>query len=441
MKSKAFDRIKSLKSFVFEKSDKAFNGLNGQRIELIGIVRTNIKLKQTENFEFNIELFFAKNVMFAGDIILGREFLDKGNLTYVYTGQGRSDVDQANNMLSVLSVGAVEEPVTSLKKITEEIEIQFHSEYKDKLAKIILETDECTVAAIDDNYSVHVRLRDKSTYAYAPRRFAYAERMELRRITDELLDRGIIRPSVSPYCARVLLVKRKNGQSRMCVDLRPLNSRVEKQKFPFPVIEDCLSRLANKKVFSLLDLKDSFHLIKVDEESRKYFAFATPDGQYEYTCLPFGYSDSPAEFQERLMQILNPLVRKDKVIIYMDDLLIATETVEENLKGLKEVLSILKKYKFELNYKKCQFLKKQVEFLGYILSAKGITLSQRHTSAVLNFKEPRSVAEAQRFLGLVEYFRKFIKNFAMKAGPLQDLLKKNKEFEFNKKCKESFSNY
>lgn len=143
-------------------------------------------------------------------------------------------------------------------------------------------------------------------------------------------------------------VRKKNGKIRLCVDLRPLNNRVVKQKFPFPLIEDCLARLANKKVFSLLDLKNSFHQIRVHSDSTKYFAFATSDGQFEYTRLPFGYSESPAEFQKRVIHILNPLIRQGKIIVYIDDVLVPTETVEENLEVLRQVLISLRQYRFEL---------------------------------------------------------------------------------------------
>jgi len=122
--------------------------------------------------------------------------------------------------------------------------------------------------------------------------------------------------------------KEKNG--KFCIDLRPLNSRILKQKFSFPIIEDYLSQLANKSVFTLLDLKDSFQ-IKVHKDSIKYFSFATSDGQFKYKCQPFGYSEAPAEFQKRLIQVLQPLTRKDKVIIYIDDVLISSESVEENI--------------------------------------------------------------------------------------------------------------
>lgn len=139
--------------------------------------------------------------------------------------------------------------------------------------------------------------------------------------------------------------KKKNGTLRLCVDLRPLNSRVIKQKYPFPIIEDCLARLSSKTIFTSLDLKDGFHHIKIHPDHTKYFAFATPDGQFEYLRLPFGYCEAPAEFQRRIIQIFQPLIRNDKVIVYIDDILIPSSTVEENLNVLKEVLLLLKRYK------------------------------------------------------------------------------------------------
>lgn len=157
---------------------------------------------------------------------------------------------------------------------------------KDQLKKIILEIRNHEIVSVNDDYSVQIHLKDPSVYAYAPRRFVGIERQAIRQIMD-LLQRGIIKTSVSLYCARVVPVKEKNGQTRLCVDLRPLNSRVIKQEYSFPVIEECLSKLTNKKVFTLLDPKNSFYQIKVDENSTKYFSFATPDEHFEYTRSPF----------------------------------------------------------------------------------------------------------------------------------------------------------
>lgn len=224
---------------------------------------------------------------------------------------------------------------------------------------------------------------------------------------------------------------------RLCVDLRTLNSRVDKQKYPFHLIEDCLARLGNKRVFTVLDLKDGFHQIKVHTDDSKYFSFATPEGQYEYIRLPFGFCESPAEFQKRLVNILQPLIRQNKVIVYIDDIMIASETVDENLKILKETLIILKQYGIELNLNKCQFLRKKVEYLEYIISEDRITLSSRHTEAIRDFPQPENGLEVQRFLGLTNYFRKFIKNYAEIARPLYNLLKKTSSFIFDNNCVEA----
>jgi len=164
----------------------------------------------------------------------------------------------------------------------------------------------------------------------------------------------------------------------MCIDLRPLNQRIFPQKYLFSIIEDQLDQLYGKRIFTKLDLRDGFHQIDIHPNDTKYFAFATPYGQYEYVKMPFGYSKAPAEFQKRILQIFMPMINSGKILIYMDDILIASPTVEENIQTLKEVLIILKKYRLELNLAKCLFVKREIEYLGYLVSNKEITMSSRH---------------------------------------------------------------
>jgi len=213
-----------------------------------------------------------------------------------------------------------------------------------------------------------------------------------------------------------------------------LNARVARQKYLFPIIEDCIARLGNKSVFTLLDLKDGFHQISVHPDDTEYFAFATPDGHFEYTRLPFGYCDSPAEFQKRIVQILQPFIRNDKVIVYIDDILIAIETVQENLEVLRHVLKTIKAYDLELNFNKCQFLKRKIEYLGYVLQNNSVQISAKHTEAISKFPQPRNVTEVQRFLGLTNYFRRFIRDYSIVAKPLYNLLKKSTSFAFDEDC-------
>jgi len=173
------------------------------------------------------------------------------------------------------------------KSVTDDIVIDFGLPEKNQLIDLI-EQIEREIGHANDDYFVRVTLKDSTPYAFAPRRFAYQERIKIREITDDLLERGIIQTSTSPYYARIVPVHKKNGELRLCVDLRPLNARVVKQKYPFPIIEDCLTRLSGKAAFTLLDLKDGFHQIRVHPEDTKFFAFATPNGQFEYKRLPFG---------------------------------------------------------------------------------------------------------------------------------------------------------
>lgn len=189
----------------------------------------------------------------------------------------------------------------------------FDEASRNKLTSLITEVENSNFPPVADDFAVKIKLKDDSTFAYAPRRFSISERREIRKITDDLLVRGIIKVSSSPYCSRIVPVRKKDGSLRLCVDLRPLNDRVEKQKFPFPVIEDILTYLKGKSVFSLIDLKDGFHLLKLHHDHTKYFAFATPDGQFEYLRLPFGYCENISKKTKPSFATDNPVGENKRI--------------------------------------------------------------------------------------------------------------------------------
>jgi len=423
---------------VLKPSSRNLRNLCDQPLDIEGSIKVALSIDVLSKAKFNVELFVISNTTLEADIILGREFLFEHRLTLVYKPADRPSWPETN-LFTVLPLHVLEDSERDLESVIEESQIDFGYENKEKLKSIVLDVNKTDVPLKDDGHAVHVRLRDNSIFAYAPRRFAHSERLQLREITDDLLNRGIIKPSVSPYCARVVPVRKRSGDLRLCVDLRPLNARVERQRYSFPVIEECLSRLASKNVFTLLDLRDGFHQIRVHPDSTKFFSFATPDGQFEYTRLPFGYCESPAEFQKRLIQVLQSFIRNDEILVYIDDILIPSVSVAENLQTLRKVMLVLKQYGFELNLKKCLFLRQSVEFLGYIVSPGKITLSTRHVNAIEAFKTPSNVHEVQRFLGLASYFRRFIENFAGKAQPLYRLLRKSVPFDFNLECEQAFA--
>lgn len=416
-----------------------FKTLSNANIDVVGFCSAKIGLTSLPNILLKVDLRVIENTSWSTHIVLGRDFLAANKLTLLYSPLSSNDNDDATRVKLFEEVASADVcQVDDNMQNENDIKTDFDKNVDSKLHSLLKDIESTPVVPIEDNYSVKIALKDDSIYAYAPRKFAHVERIQIRDITDDLLKREIIKPSTSPYCARVVPVRKKNGRLRLCVDLRPLNDRVLKQKYPFPVIENCLAVLGGKRIFTLLDLKDSFHLIRIHPDFTKYFSFATPDGQFEYLRLPFGFSEAPAEFQRRINYILQPLIREEKILVYMDDILIPSETIEENLDTLKRTLTLLKQYGFTVNFDKCQFLKESVEYLGYSLSPSGITLSERHVEAVKRFPIPTTVVQVQRFLGLTNYFRKFIYDYASKARALNNLLRKNVKFKFDDDCVKSF---
>ncbi|GFY44031.1 retrovirus-related Pol polyprotein from transposon 297 [Trichonephila inaurata madagascariensis] len=224
----------------------------------------------------------------------------------------------------------------------------------------------------------------------------------------------------------------------MCIDYRKLNQKLVKDKFPLPLIEDVLDTLQEAKVYSTLDLRNGFFHVDVDEDCRKYTSFIVPDGQFEFNKVPFGLSTSPGVFQLYVSSIFRDLTRKGIVISYLDDLVIPAKDEKEGLEKLKIVFEVAKKYSLEIKFKKCQFLKNTIEFLGHVVENGTIKPSTAKTQAVRKFPEPTTIKQVQSFLGLTGYFRKYIKDYSTIAKPLSDLTRKENPFVFGTLQKAAF---
>lgn len=269
-----------------------------------------------------------------------------------------------------------------------------------------------------------IELEDTDPVVYRPYRMSYADRTLVRNMVQEMVEHGIIRESTSPYASPILLVQKKTGDKRLCVDYRALNRKTKKEHYPLPRIEDQLDQLAGNNVFTSLDLASGYYQISIAEESRHKTAFVTPDGQYEYNRMPFGLVNAPSVFQRTINKIL--LEAKIKyAIVYMDDVLIPSKDVTEGLNRLEEVLELLKKGGLTLKLSKCHFFLETIDFLGYEVNADGIRPGNRKIEAVAKFPKPKNQHELRQFLGLSGYFRRFIKDYALLAAPLTDLLKKD----------------
>jgi len=211
-----------------------------------------------------------------------------------------------------------------------------------------------------------------------------------------------------------------------------------KDNYPTPLIDDLIDKLSEKTIFTKLDLKNGFFHVHMHEDSIKYTAFTTPMGQYEWLRMPFGLRNAPAVFQRFVNKIFADLVKEDKVLIYMDDILIATKDSKSHMEILTEVFKRLVDNKLELRLDKCEFLQREIKYLGYIISGEGIKPDSKGMQAVKDFPVPTKAHEVQSFLGLCSYFRRFVKDFSTKAKPLYDLVRKDRKFEFGAKELECF---
>ncbi|GBN16861.1 Retrovirus-related Pol polyprotein from transposon 297 [Araneus ventricosus] len=200
-----------------------------------------------------------------------------------------------------------------------------------------------------------------------PRRLPFSEKKIVQTQVADWLEQGIVKPCSSEYSSPVVIVRKKDGTLRVCIDYRKLNKVVVKDRFPLPLIEDILDRLQGSRVFSTIDLKNAFFHVDVNKDSRKYTSFVTHEGQYQFLKVPFGLCNSPAVFQRYINTIFRPLINDGIVLPYLDDIIILSSSIEEGIERVERVLSIASEYGLEINFNKSHFLKKRIEFLGHVV--------------------------------------------------------------------------
>lgn len=266
-----------------------------------------------------------------------------------------------------------------------------------------------------------------------------AEMDELKRQINDLLSRGFIQPSKSPYGAPVLFVKKKEGDLRMCVDYRALNKQTIKNTYPLPRIDELLDRLKDAKVFSKIDLRSGYHQIRIHESDVPKTAFRTRYGLYEFLVLPFGLTNAPATF----MTLMNDVFREELdscVIIYLDDILVFSKTVEQHKSHLDQVLRKLRENKLYAKLSKCEFFRSELGFLGHVISQEGVAVDPAKVKSIIDWPPLTCVNDIQSFLGLVNYYRRFIPDLAKTAAPLTELLKKENPFIWSSTQETAFKN-
>ena len=252
---------------------------------------------------------------------------------------------------------------------------------------------------------------------------------------DKLLEAGVIRESHSSWSAPIVVVPKGDGGKRMCVDYRALNAISRTYIWPMPRIDDILAKLGKAKFFTTLDLRSGYHHIALDKDAIKKTAFVTPFGKYEYLKVPFGLAQAPSYFQNLMNKVLNGL---NFTLAYLDDIIIFSETAEQHLKQIQIVLNRLRQAKLKLKKSKCVFFKKELHYLGHLLTTDGVKPLLDKIKAISEMKPPENQKGVREFLGMVGYYRKFISRFADAARPMTKLSRKDSKFEWSDDCQTGF---
>jgi len=271
----------------------------------------------------------------------------------------------------------------------------------------------------------------------APYRMAPRELEELRAQLDELLARGFIRPSSSPWGAPVLFVKKKDGSMRLCIDYRDLNKVTVKNKYPLPRVDDLFDQLQGSTVFSKIDLRSGYHQLKIAESDVPRTAFRTRYGHYEFLVMSFGLTNAPSAFMDMMNRVFREYLDKF-IIVFIDDILVYSRSAEEHSEHLRLTLATLRRHQLFAKLGKCEFWLDRVAFLGHVISGEGLSVDPAKISAIMDWKQPVSPTEIRSFLGLAGYYRRFVEGFSSLAAPLTKLTQKHALFVWSEQCEEAF---
>ena len=270
-----------------------------------------------------------------------------------------------------------------------------------------------------------------------PRRLPFHLRGEVKAMLDNMEHNGIIEPSSGPWAAPIVMVKKKDGSWRLCVDYRKLNQVTKKDAHPLPRIDDTLDQLSGAHWFSTLDLASGYWQVELDPNDKEKTVFSTPFGLFQFNVMPFGLCNAPSTFQ-RLMEMVLAGLHWSICLVYIDDIIVYGRTCQEHLERLEEVFKRLKQTGLKMKPSKCYLLQKRVRYLGHILSEDGVETDPEKVSCIKNWPTPSNVEELRQFLGIATYYRRFVHQFAHIAAPLHRLTNKGSNYHWSLECNDAF---
>ena len=269
------------------------------------------------------------------------------------------------------------------------------------------------------------------------RRISPHRREEVKQLLGQMLNHGVVEPSSSPWASPVVLVQKKDGSTRFCIDYRRLNEVTRKDAYPLPRIDVTHDALHGSQYFSTLDLVSGYWQVELEESDKEKTAFCTTEGLYQFRVMPFGLCNGPASFQ-RLMDLVLTGLQWSQCLVYLDDIVVLGRSFEEHIQNLGQVFQRLRESGLRLKPSKCSFFKSEVQYLGHIISRDGVATDPEKTAKVATWPVPASKKEVQQFIGFANYYRCFIKDFAQHARPLHRLTEQTSQFQWTDVCQEAF---
>jgi hypothetical protein len=314
---------------------------------------------------------------------------------------------------------------------------------KDEFLKLLI-TFSSIFAATDfdlgqtDKLRHHIDTDGATPIRQSVRRISPIKREEVQKLLKEMLKKDVIQRSSSPWAAPIVLVKKKDGSTRFCVDYRKLNLVTRKDAYPLPRIDSTLDTLSGSQWFSTIDMLSGYWQVKIADEDRPKTAFGTTEGLFEFKVMPFGLCNAPATFQ-RLMDLILAGMQWSQCLVYIDDVVVVGRTFEEHLQNLQAVFLRLKQAGLKIKPSKSVFFQKSVRYLGYLVTTDGIQPDPDKVNKVTEWPVPSSVREVQQFIGFASYYRRFVKDFSTIARPLHQLSQRGVHFNWSKECNDAFS--
>lgn len=425
---------------------------NGQRQTAIGKVEWNCEI---QGQQMKLTLFILNDEDLTVPIILGMDFLLTSGIKLDFQRTQYSLPSKENNeeitypflinkcystvnfYLALPTTTISDETLHSIRQLTQQADTS--EQYKGQLEDLMLEWP--SVCTHEIGQSSLVKHRIITTNEVPVRKRAYKVSADKQRFIDsevkDLLAKEIIQPSISPWASPVVVVPKKDGSSRLCVDYRGLNAKTYLDAYPMPQIQDILESLHGATVFSTLDLKSGYWQVEMEKDSIQKTAFVTSAGLYEFLRLPFGLKNAAASFQRLMEHVLRELKGKC-CLIYIDDVVVFSQNEKEHLQHLSQVFHCFHEAGLTLNLKKCNLIQRSLSFLGHIVSSEGVKTDPAKVAAVNSFPTPQSLKDVQRFLGLAGWYHRFIPHFSDKAAPLHALKQKNSTWSWTEQCQHSF---